>query len=50
MRDASVSNIAGGRMIESEAEEETGIEVEEQRFDSMEELLAHVKRVMGELE
>jgi hypothetical protein len=30
--------------------EDTGIEVEEQQFDSMDELLAHVKQVMGELE
>lgn len=36
-------------VIEFEVEEDTGIEVEEQQFDSMDELLAHVKQVMGEL-
>jgi hypothetical protein len=38
------------RVMELEVEEDTDIEVEEQQFDSMDELLAHVKQVMGELE
>lgn len=37
-------------VIEFEIVEDSGIEVEEQQFDSMDELLAHVKQVMGELE
>lgn len=37
-------------VIDFELVEDTGIEVEEQQFDSMDELLAHVKQVMGELE
>lgn len=56
MRDASVSNIAdGGRLnsvdvIELLEEPESTIEVEEQRFDSWAELMAHVKQILGELE
>jgi hypothetical protein len=37
-------------VVEFELVEDTGIEVQEQQFDSMDELLAHVKQVMGELE
>lgn len=37
-------------VVEFELVEDTGIEVDEQQFDSMDELLAHVKQVMGELE
>jgi hypothetical protein len=37
-------------VIEFEIEEETGIKVEEQQFDSWDELLAHVNQVLGELE
>lgn len=36
-------------VIEFEVEEDTGIEVEEQQFDSMEELMEHVKQVIGDL-
>lgn len=37
-------------VIEFELVEDSGIEVEEQQFDSMDELLAHVKQVLGDLE
>jgi hypothetical protein len=37
-------------VVEFELVEDTGMEVVEEQFDSMDELLAHVKQVMGELE
>jgi hypothetical protein len=37
-------------VVEFELVEDTGIEVVEEQFDSMDEMLAHVKQVMGELE
>jgi hypothetical protein len=50
MRNAPPDAPGAERVMELDVEEDTGIEVEEQQFDSWEALLAHVKQVMGELE